>query len=200
MRLQQLSQAMDHQTRLFLGNRATMVVAIAHCDARYARSARGQHVVARVADEQRLRRLHPSQAHHLQQRRWVRLLLRQGIATNDPAEITTEADLLQQRRDETLRLVGHHGEFDSRRAQRFEQLMHARVKCGQVMTVGIDIEKARQRLFRLGFTHGGVNVNNIREIAAAGADTFVAGSAIFNQPDYKTVIDAMRAELAQVRG
>ncbi|WP_373389453.1 ribulose-phosphate 3-epimerase [Pseudomonas alcaligenes] len=46
---------------------------------------------------------------------------------------------------------------------------------------------------------GGVNVKNIREIAAAGADTFVAGSAIFNQPDYKAVIDAMRAELAQVR-
>ena len=47
---------------------------------------------------------------------------------------------------------------------------------------------------------GGVNVQNIREIAAAGADTFVAGSAIFNQPDYKAVIDAMRAELAQARG
>ncbi|MDA7087708.1 ribulose-phosphate 3-epimerase [Pseudomonas sp. SA3-5] len=47
---------------------------------------------------------------------------------------------------------------------------------------------------------GGVNVQNIREIAAAGADTFVAGSAIFSQPDYKSVIDAMRAELAQVRG
>ena len=47
---------------------------------------------------------------------------------------------------------------------------------------------------------GGVNVQNIREIAEAGADTFVAGSAIFNQPDYRAVIDAMRAELAQVRG
>jgi ribulose-phosphate 3-epimerase len=45
---------------------------------------------------------------------------------------------------------------------------------------------------------GGVKVDNIREIAAAGADTFVAGSAIFGQPDYKAVIDAMRAELAQV--
>ncbi|MBA1273399.1 ribulose-phosphate 3-epimerase [Stutzerimonas azotifigens] len=43
---------------------------------------------------------------------------------------------------------------------------------------------------------GGVNVKNIREIAAAGADTFVAGSAIFNAPDYRQVIDAMRAELA----
>jgi ribulose-phosphate 3-epimerase len=46
---------------------------------------------------------------------------------------------------------------------------------------------------------GGVSAKNIREIAEAGADTFVAGSAIFNQPDYKAVIDAMRAELAQVR-
>ncbi|QEY61002.1 ribulose-phosphate 3-epimerase [Metapseudomonas lalkuanensis] len=44
---------------------------------------------------------------------------------------------------------------------------------------------------------GGVNVKNIREIAAAGADTFVAGSAIFNAPDYAEVIAAMRAELAQ---
>ena len=41
---------------------------------------------------------------------------------------------------------------------------------------------------------GGVNVKNIREIAAAGADTFVAGSAIFNTPDYAEVIAAMRAE------
>ena len=39
---------------------------------------------------------------------------------------------------------------------------------------------------------GGVKVDNIKEIAAAGADTFVAGSAIFNSDDYKTTIDAMR--------
>ncbi|MGF1782169.1 ribulose-phosphate 3-epimerase [Vibrio fluvialis] len=45
---------------------------------------------------------------------------------------------------------------------------------------------------------GGVKVDNIREIAAAGADMFVAGSAIFGQPDYKAVVDAMRAELARV--
>ncbi len=44
---------------------------------------------------------------------------------------------------------------------------------------------------------GGVKTNNIREIAAAGADTFVAGSAIFNTDDYKATIDAMRSELAQ---
>ncbi|TOH44141.1 ribulose-phosphate 3-epimerase [Vibrio parahaemolyticus] len=45
---------------------------------------------------------------------------------------------------------------------------------------------------------GGVKVDNIREIAEAGADMFVAGSAIFGQPDYKQVIDQMRTELAQV--
>ncbi|MFA0060685.1 ribulose-phosphate 3-epimerase [Vibrio cyclitrophicus] len=45
---------------------------------------------------------------------------------------------------------------------------------------------------------GGVKVDNIREIAEAGADMFVAGSAIFNQPDYKEVIDEIRAELAKV--
>ena len=44
---------------------------------------------------------------------------------------------------------------------------------------------------------GGVKVDNIRRIADAGADTFVAGSAIFSQPDYKAVIEAMRAELAK---
>ena len=45
---------------------------------------------------------------------------------------------------------------------------------------------------------GGVGIDNIAEIAEAGADMFVSGSAIFNQPDYKAVIDAMRSELAKV--
>jgi ribulose-phosphate 3-epimerase len=45
---------------------------------------------------------------------------------------------------------------------------------------------------------GGVKVDNIAAVAKAGADTFVAGSAIFGKPDYKAVIDAMRAELAKV--
>ncbi|MGO3127363.1 MAG: ribulose-phosphate 3-epimerase [Luteimonas sp.] len=43
---------------------------------------------------------------------------------------------------------------------------------------------------------GGVKPGNIGEIAAAGADTFVAGSAIFGKPDYRAVVDAMRAEIA----
>ena len=45
---------------------------------------------------------------------------------------------------------------------------------------------------------GGVGLNNIRAVAEAGADTFVAGSAIFNADDYALAIAAMRAELAQV--
>lgn len=46
---------------------------------------------------------------------------------------------------------------------------------------------------------GGVKVDNIREIAEAGADMFVAGSAIFGQPDYQAVIEQMRAELAKAK-
>ncbi len=45
---------------------------------------------------------------------------------------------------------------------------------------------------------GGIKTDNIRSVADAGADTFVAGSAIFGQKDYKAVIDAMRAQLAAV--
>ncbi|MDN0084750.1 ribulose-phosphate 3-epimerase [Crenobacter sp. SG2305] len=45
---------------------------------------------------------------------------------------------------------------------------------------------------------GGVKVDNIAQIAEAGADTFVAGSAIFNTPDYAATIEAMRAELAKI--
>ena len=45
---------------------------------------------------------------------------------------------------------------------------------------------------------GGIKVDNIAAVAAAGADTFVAGSAIFGQPDYEAVIRQMRAELAAV--
>ena len=44
---------------------------------------------------------------------------------------------------------------------------------------------------------GGVKIDNIREIKAAGADTFVAGSAIFGKGDYKTIIDEMRSEMAK---
>jgi ribulose-phosphate 3-epimerase len=63
------------------------------------------------------------------------------------------------------------------------------------------LKKAREIIDRSGRDirleiDGGVKVDNIREIADAGADTFVAGSAIFGKPDYRAVIEAMRAELA----
>jgi len=61
----------------------------------------------------------------------------------------------------------------------------------------IDAERRRSgRQIRLQ-VDGGIKTDNIRRVADAGADTFVAGSAIFGQPDYKAVIDAMRFELAR---
>ena len=63
------------------------------------------------------------------------------------------------------------------------------------------IEDVRRRITASGKdirleVDGGIKVDNIRRAADAGADTFVAGSAIFGKPDYKSVIDAMRAQLA----
>ncbi len=61
----------------------------------------------------------------------------------------------------------------------------------------IDAERAKTgRDIRLEID-GGIKPDNIRRVADAGVDTFVAGSAIFGKPDYKAVIDAMRAELAR---
>jgi len=63
------------------------------------------------------------------------------------------------------------------------------------------LRAVRQRITKLGRDvrleiDGGVKPGNIREIAAAGADTFVAGSAIFGSHDYATTIKTMRAEIA----
>ncbi|WXU00195.1 MAG: Ribulose-phosphate 3-epimerase [Catillopecten margaritatus gill symbiont] len=68
---------------------------------------------------------------------------------------------------------------------------HTLEKCRQVRKL-IDASGKDIRLE----IDGGVKVDNIREVAEAGADTFVAGSAIFSTDDYKATIDAMRAELA----
>ena len=63
------------------------------------------------------------------------------------------------------------------------------------------IEDVRRRIDATGKdirleVDGGIKTDNIRRVADAGADTFVAGSAIFGKPDYKSVIDAMRVQLA----
>ncbi|MEO7400494.1 MAG: ribulose-phosphate 3-epimerase, partial [Polaromonas sp.] len=62
------------------------------------------------------------------------------------------------------------------------------------------IEQARKRIDACGKdirleVDGGIKLENIARVASAGADTFVAGSAIFGKPDYKAVIDAMRSAL-----
>ena len=64
------------------------------------------------------------------------------------------------------------------------------------------LREVRKRIDESGFNirleiDGGVNGANIGAIKAAGADTFVAGSAIFGKPDYKAIIDEMRAEMAK---
>ncbi|MBC5764116.1 ribulose-phosphate 3-epimerase [Ramlibacter albus] len=66
------------------------------------------------------------------------------------------------------------------------------------------IEQARKRIDASGRdirleVDGGIRADNIARVASAGADTFVAGSAIFGKPDYKCVIDAMRTQLATAR-
>ena len=66
------------------------------------------------------------------------------------------------------------------------------------------LREARKMIDESGFDisleiDGGVGIGNIKEIAEAGVDMFVAGSAIFNTDDYKATIDAMRAELAEAK-
>jgi ribulose-phosphate 3-epimerase len=65
------------------------------------------------------------------------------------------------------------------------------------------IEQAKKRIEASGKdirleVDGGIKADNIARVASAGADTFVAGSAIFGQPDYADVISAMRGQLAAV--
>ena len=66
------------------------------------------------------------------------------------------------------------------------------------------IELARKRIEQSGRdirleVDGGIKADNIARVASAGADTFVAGSAIFNTKDYAGVVTAMRANLATIK-
>ena len=66
------------------------------------------------------------------------------------------------------------------------------------------VERARKMIDATGRdirleVDGGIKAENIRRVADAGADTFVAGSAIFNKPDYKVAIDEMRIELNRIK-
>ncbi|PKF61488.1 ribulose-phosphate 3-epimerase [Psychromonas sp. psych-6C06] len=123
--------------------------------------------------------------------------------------------------DRSLQLIKDHGckaGLVLNPASSLEELTHVMDKLDVVLLMSVNpgfggqsfiphtLEKIRQvrklidasgRDIRLQ-VDGGVKVDNIKEIAQAGADMFVAGSAIFNQPDYKAVIDEMRSELANV--
>ena len=74
---------------------------------------------------------------------------------------------------------------------------HTLIKIRQVRGMLDNYESQTGRRIALE-VDGGIKTGNIAEVAAAGADTFVAGSAIFSQPNYKTVIDEMKKELAKV--
>ena len=123
--------------------------------------------------------------------------------------------------DRSLQLIKEHGckaGLVLNPASSLEELTHVMDKLDVILLMSVNpgfggqsfiphtLEKLRQvkkliqasgRDIRLQ-VDGGVKVDNIKEIAEAGADMFVAGSAIFNQPDYKAVIDEMRSELAKV--
>ena len=123
--------------------------------------------------------------------------------------------------DRSLQLIKDHGckaGLVLNPASSLEELTHVMDKLDVILLMSVNpgfggqsfiphtLEKLRQvkklieasgRDIRLQ-VDGGVKVDNIKEIAEAGADMFVAGSAIFNQPDYKAVIDEMRRELAKV--
>ena len=123
--------------------------------------------------------------------------------------------------DRSLQLIKEHGckaGLVLNPATSLEELTHVMDKLDVILLMSVNpgfggqsfiphtLEKLRQvkalikasgRDIRLQ-VDGGVKTDNIKEIAQAGADMFVAGSAIFDQPDYKAVIDKMRSELADV--
>ncbi|MEG3754895.1 ribulose-phosphate 3-epimerase [Psychromonas arctica] len=138
------------------------------------------------------------------------------------ASIITFHPEASQHVDRSLQLIKDHGckaGLVLNPATSLEQLTHVMDKLDVVLLMSVNpgfggqsfiphtLEKLRQvrklidesgRDIRLQ-VDGGVKTDNIKEIAEAGADMFVAGSAIFNQPDYKAVIDEMREQLAEVK-
>ena len=138
------------------------------------------------------------------------------------ASIITFHPEASQHVDRSLQLIKDHGckaGLVLNPATSLEQLTHVMDKLDVVLLMSVNpgfggqsfiphtLEKLRQvrklidksgRDIRLQ-VDGGVKTDNIKEIAEAGADMFVAGSAIFNQPDYKAVIDEMRDQLSEVK-
>src|SRR5471032_100924 len=102
-----------------------MVIAITERHTLYARGFGGQHITARVTDKQRLGGRDIGHFYHEEQRRRVGFLLRQRIATDDPAEVTANLHVIQQRRDKTLRFVGDQRHFHALLVQPLERVAYA---------------------------------------------------------------------------
>lgn len=132
--------------------------------------------------------IHPEATLHLD--RSLQLIKDQGCTAGvvfNPATSLTYLDYVMDKIDLIL-LMGVNPGFGGQSfiPMTLEKLRQARAKITQ-----------SGRKIRLEID-GGVKVDNIAEIATAGADMFVAGSAIFGHPDYKAIIDAMRQQLASI--
>ena len=131
---------------------------------------------------------HPEASQHVD--RSIQLIKDKGCKAGlvlNPATSLSVLDYMLYKLDFVLLMSVNPGfggqSFIPKTLDKLNDLRHLREEQGLDLRIEID---------------GGVKVDNIRAIAEAGADMFVAGSAIFNQPDYKTVIDAMRKELASL--
>jgi ribulose-phosphate 3-epimerase len=109
-----------------------------------------------------------------------------GLALN-PATPISVLEHVWDKLDLVLMMAVNPGfggqEFIPQTQVKLRQVRELITKCGHNIRLAID---------------GGIKIDNIKQVAQAGADTFVAGSAIFNQPDYQQVITAMRQELIGV--
>lgn len=132
---------------------------------------------------------HPEASHHVD--RSIQLIkdagCKAGLALN-PGTSLHVLDYVLDKLDFVLLMSVNPGfggqAFIPNTLEKAHQLKQKILKTGKNIRIEID---------------GGVKVDNIRAIAEAGVDMFVAGSAIFNQPDYQQVIDKMRKELAQAQ-
>jgi ribulose-phosphate 3-epimerase len=134
---------------------------------------------------------HPEASDHidrtLQHIRDCGCQIRAGLQSGDPAGLPEICDGQDR-----------HGVADDGQSRLWRSEFHQR-------HVAYKLREARRLIDDSGLpirleVDGGVKLDNIRRIAEAGADTFVAGSAIFNTPDYRATLAAMRVELAQANG
>lgn len=132
---------------------------------------------------------HPEASHHVD--RSIQLIrdagCKAGLALN-PGTSLHVLDYVLEKLDFVLLMSVNPGfggqAFIPNTLEKAHQLKQKILKTGKNIRIEID---------------GGVKVDNIRAIAEAGVDMFVAGSAIFNQPNYQTVIDDMRNELSKAQ-